>query len=243
MSDPGAGSEPGAAGAPEQPPTGAPEQPPTGATEQPPTGATEQPPTGGGGASGDGGDDSMAHRMRRGALGLVSVMVVYYAFPVGELPSGAGVVFSVIGLLCGVGVLAWLIVRQVRRLVRSDPADGSVRLDSLIFLVVVVVPLFAVGYLGLERADAGQFEELSTKTDALYFTLSTLATVGFGDVHATGQLARGLVTFQIAFDLVFVAALVSLLTNQIRERAASRRAGIGAGSGARPGPGPSEGGG
>ncbi len=157
-------------------------------------------------------------------LGLVSVMVVYFAVPVGELPSGAAVVFTVLGLLGGLALLAWLMVRQVQRLAHSDPSDESVRLDSLIFLAFVVVPLFAAGYLALERADPGQFESLSTKTDALYFTLSTLATVGFGDVHATGQLARGLVIVQIAFDLVFVAALVSVLTSQIRERAAVRRA-------------------
>ncbi len=48
--------------------------------------------------SGIAGDESMARRTRRGVLGLVSVMVVYYAVPVGELPSGAGVVFSVLGL-------------------------------------------------------------------------------------------------------------------------------------------------
>lgn len=166
----------------------------------------------------------MVRRTRRGVLVLVSVIVAYYAVPIGELPSGAGVVFSVLGLLGGIALLAWLMVRQVQRLVRSDPGDESVRLDSLIFLVFVVVPLFAVGYLALENADASQFEELSTKTDALYFALSTLATVGFGDVHAAGQLARGLVTIQMAFDLVFVAALASVVTSQIRERAAGRRA-------------------
>jgi hypothetical protein len=170
-----------------------------------------------------GGAEPVAHRARRGALALVSVLVVYYAFPVGELPSGVGIALSVVGLLAGVSLLAWLSVRQVGLLVRSA-ADESVRLDSLIFLVYVVVPMFALGYVALERGDPGQFEGLATKTDGLYFSLSTLATVGFGDVHAVGQLARALVTIQITFDLVFVAALVAILTSQIRERAASRRA-------------------
>lgn len=162
-------------------------------------------------------------RSRRNILTLASVVVVYYALPVGQFPSGIAVAVSVLGLLTGVTLLAWSIVRQAQRLVHSDADDSSVRLDSLIFLVYLVVPLFALGYFALERGDGSQFESLSTKTDALYFTLSTLATVGFGDVHATGELARGLVTIQIAFDLVFVAALVSLLTGQIRERAAAQR--------------------
>ena len=91
----------------------------------------------------------------------------------------------------------------------------------------VLVPLFALGYYALEQGDPDQFAEMSTKTDALYFTMSTLGTVGFGDVHATGQIARGLVTIQIAFDLVFVAALVSVLTTQFRARAAERRGSAG----------------
>lgn len=49
--------------------------------------------------------------------------------------------------------------------------------------------------------------------------MTTLATVGFGDVHATGQLARALVTAQIAFNLVFVGALASVLTTRIRRQA------------------------
>lgn len=171
--------------------------------------------------------EGLAPRARRGVLGLIGVLAAYYALPVGSLPSGAGVVVSVVGLLGGITLLAWAIVRQAQRLVRGGPDDDSARLDSLLLLVLVVLAVFAAGYLALERADAGQFESLSTKTDALYFAVSTLATVGFGDVHATGQLARGLVTLQIVFNLVFVAALVSLVTGQIRERAAIRRAGAG----------------
>jgi voltage-gated potassium channel len=53
--------------------------------------------------------------------------------------------------------------------------------------------------------------------------MSTLGTVGFGDIHATGQLARGLVTPQIVFNLVFVGTLASLVTTQVRRRASELR--------------------
>jgi hypothetical protein len=181
----------------------------------------------GAGAAGAARAETRLHRARRAVLGLVSVLVVYYAVPIGKLPSGRGVVLSALGLLGGATLLAWLIVRQVRRLMRAT-AGESVRLDGLILLVFVVVPTFALGNFALETSDASQFEGLETKTDALYMTLSTLATVGFGDVHAAGQLARALVSVQIVFNLVFVAALVSLVTGEIRERAASQRAAGGA---------------
>lgn len=159
-----------------------------------------------------------ALRVRWAVVLLVAVLVAYYAAPVDGLPSGGGIVVSVVGLLAAAGVLAAAIVRQVQRLAHSDPDDTSVRLDSLVFLVYLVVPVFALGYFALERADEGQFAGIETKTDALYYTMSTLATVGFGDVVAEGQLARALVTVQIAFNLVFVALLASVLTAHLRAR-------------------------
>ena len=47
--------------------------------------------------------------------------------------------------------------------------------------------------------------------DALYFTMSTIATVGFGDVHATGQAARVVVTLQIFLDLIFVGLVARII--------------------------------
>jgi hypothetical protein len=51
----------------------------------------------------------------------------------------------------------------------------------------------------------------------LYFTIVTMATVGYGDIHAVGQFARGLVTVQIVFNLIFVGALTSLVTSRMRD--------------------------
>jgi hypothetical protein len=67
---------------------------------------------------------------------------------------------------------------------------------------------FALTFYLLELASPGQFEDLHTRTDALYFTLTTMATVGYGDIHAKGQAARALVTAVIAFDVVVVASLL-----------------------------------
>jgi voltage-gated potassium channel len=165
-------------------------------------------------------------RIGRTALALVGVVVVYYAVPVDELPSSWDIAGVTLALVAGLGALVWVGVRQVSTLAHHQAGDRSVRLDVLALVLIVVVPLFALGFYAIEQADVHQFAGLDTKTDALYFTMSTLATVGFGDVHAVGQLARALVTIQIVFNLVFVAALVSILTGQIRERAAVRHAAL-----------------
>jgi len=150
-----------------------------------------------------------------------AALVVYFAFPVGQLPSGLAAVMSVVGLLAGIVLLAALIVGQVRREVRAEGEDEGVRVQTLLVLVYVTVLVFALGYVTLEHADHDQFAGLGTKVDSLYFTVSTLATVGFGDVHATGQVARVLVTAQMVFNVIFVGLLASTLTTKLRRRASA----------------------
>ena len=46
--------------------------------------------------------------------------------------------------------------------------------------------LFAANYFLMAQADLGNFNVDSlTRTDALYFTVTVFATVGFGDITAT----------------------------------------------------------
>jgi voltage-gated potassium channel len=166
----------------------------------------------------------VVRRVPRALLTITAVLGLYYVVPLDFPASVGGVVVTVLALLASLATLTWLLFRQAGRLMHAPPGDESVRLETLVLLVFIVVPLFAFGYFALQDADPDQFAELSTKTDALYFATSTIATVGFGDVHATGQIARAVVTIQMAFDLVFVAAAATMLSTQIRGRAERRRA-------------------
>jgi voltage-gated potassium channel len=149
---------------------------------------------------------------------LGAVLAVYYAVPIGELDSTVSAVVSVVVLVVGAVVLARLITGQVRQQLREGD-ENNVQIQSLLMLVYLTVLLFSLSYVVLANSTDDQFAGLETKTDGLYFTMTTLGTVGFGDIHATGQLARALVTAQIAFNLVFVGALASMVTRQVRQRA------------------------
>jgi voltage-gated potassium channel len=124
-------------------------------------------------------------------------------------------------VVVGLGALALLIVRQLRQELRFP--QQATRVEGLVLVLCLVVLLFALAY-DLLAQEAGQFEGLRTRTDALYFTVTILATVGFGDVHATGQAARAIVTLQMVFDLVFVATAAALLGGRLRRRASARQA-------------------
>lgn len=160
---------------------------------------------------------------------VVLATVVYFLVPVpGEMREGSwAILFS-----CGVAALGLLIALAIWRLIG---AGEETRVRTLVLLLVLTVLFFAWCDDSVARLP-GQFIDLHTKTDALYFTISTTATVGFGDVHAQGQLARAAVTVQIVFNLVFLGAALGMISGFLREKAQSRRTGGRHGDGASPAP-------
>jgi voltage-gated potassium channel len=144
---------------------------------------------------------------------MVGLLLVYYAVPFTALGSIGRTTTSLALTSLGVATLGWAITGEVRRQLAGV---STTRVPGLFMLLGLVVFVFSFGYYLLERTTPGQIAGLETRTDALYFTLSTLGTVGFGDVHAEGQIARVLVSVQIVFDVVFVAALAATLTGKVR---------------------------
>jgi len=148
-------------------------------------------------------------------LSIVGILVVFYMVPVSADESTGRVAISVLLTLVGVAALAWAIFEQVRRQLHSRSED----IHTLVMLLPLTAVLFALGFYILEEQSPSQFEGLATRTDALYFTLSTVTTVGFGDITAHGQLARVLVMFQLVFNAIFVGAAASTIVGTIRNRA------------------------
>lgn len=139
---------------------------------------------------------------------LVGLLVAFYAFPT----SFENVPVAVLGLLLTVAGLA-LLTRIVAREVALVQAGRSVRSTSaLASLLVLVVVSFSFAFVILDQTAPRQVVGLETRTDALYFTVSTMTTVGYGDVHAEGQAARVLVIALIVFNVVVVAGLLRALT-------------------------------
>ena len=122
-----------------------------------------------------------------------------------------------------VGLVAYVVV-LVRRERDSNATAHGIRIESLLLFVYLVIVFFSVVYLRL--ADNGGFVGMDGRVDAFYFTVTTLATVGYGDIYATGQLARVATTVQMAFDIIFIGVgakvLGSLVVDQ-RHRIAEER--------------------
>jgi voltage-gated potassium channel len=157
----------------------------------------------------------------RAALGrplLTGVLIIglYYLVPV-EPGVGTTQVLVRAAATAVVGLLiTWLIVHQVRGRLRH-PGEGS--LAGLLTAIVGGVAFFALADYITAISASGQFVGLVTKTDALYFALATLTTVGYGDVHAEGQVARAVVAAQLVFNVVIIATGASVLTRELGSRA------------------------
>ncbi|MEV0646606.1 potassium channel family protein [Phytomonospora sp. NPDC050363] len=164
--------------------------------------------------------DSARRRRLRVGLVLVAGLVGFYVLPIDANDAA----FIPRGLVCVLAVagLGWLFARQIRAQVTASD-DSGVRLESLFYLVALTVFTFSFAYFFLAKAQPSEFVGLLTRTDALYFTVTTMVTVGYGDVHAQGQSARLLVTAHMIFDVVFVSAFVTVLSARVRRNVESRR--------------------
>jgi voltage-gated potassium channel len=109
-----------------------------------------------------------------------------------------------VGLALGLALLALLLVSgwQLRAITRD--AHPAVRaIEALAVTVPLFLLLFAASYFVLAQDDPSNFNTPAlTRVDSLYFTITTFATVGFGDIAATSENARLLVSGQIVLDLL-----------------------------------------
>ena len=121
--------------------------------------------------------------------------------------------------LCALGLLV-LIALMSRLVVQHffGPVDAEVRIELLLTAVLISVLLFGVAYHTIAADQPGQFVALHTRMDALYFSLSTVATAGAGTIQPVGQLARTFVVAQLLFDMAMVTTALSVVSGRLRAR-------------------------
>ncbi|WP_405005137.1 potassium channel family protein [Kitasatospora purpeofusca] len=143
-------------------------------------------------------------------------------------------------------VLTLLTGLLLARIVDSMRGTGRHPGVWLAFLICFSLTVFAGTYYVLADRP-GEFHGLVTRLDALYFTVVTMATIGYGDITAAGQVPRLVVLLQIAYNFVFLAAAAGALSRTVRSGMEVRahrseddpppghRLGHGHGAGSRPG--------
>jgi hypothetical protein len=147
----------------------------------------------------------------RALLTAALLVTLYYVLPLDESASAAVAVFLALGVLGTVAVLVW----QAGVIVRS-PYPVLRAVEAFALLVPLFVLVFATTYYLMARQDSLAFGTPLTRSDALYFTVTVLATVGFGDIVPRSQVARLVVTGQMAGGLLLLGAAARILVGAAR---------------------------
>ena len=140
------------------------------------------------------------------------MVVLYYVVPLdrlGSLPIG-------VPLASGALILAGTSVWQIRAILGS-PRPTIRAIEAFSAWVPLYLIMFASGYYVLARDDLTNFSShVLTRTDSLYYTVTVFTTVGFGDITATSQTARLVVTLQMILNLIVLGLGVRLITGAVR---------------------------
>jgi len=143
----------------------------------------------------------------RPVVAMAIVITVYALVPVQRgATTAAALLTSVVSLV----VFVWMLRRHARRIIRSENPMAAAA-EALAVLVSLFVVSFALIYLAMASDEPGAFSQPLDKMGALYFAMTILSTVGFGDIVAVSAAARATVVIQMVADLVLLALVTKLI--------------------------------
>jgi voltage-gated potassium channel len=141
----------------------------------------------------------------------VGLVAIYYLLPLDRTSIPLAVGMLAVGLLA----LAGLVAFQVRSILRATfPALRAV--GALATSVPLFLLLFAGTYYVMGGISQANFSEPLTRTDALYFTVTVFATVGFGDIVATTEGARVVVMGQMVAGIVIIGLGARIIVDAVK---------------------------
>lgn len=151
------------------------------------------------------------------AVTTCSLLAVYYLLPIDALDVGSLTYFVV-----AFGIFALTLVWQVRSILQAEH-PGLRAVEAIGVALPLLVVIFASAYMSLAHNDPASFSELLNRTAGLYFTITVLSTVGFGDITPKTDTARLIVALQMLLDLVMIGVTVNLIVGAARTGMESRR--------------------
>jgi hypothetical protein len=148
-------------------------------------------------------------------LAVIVLVLSIVRATVGGIGEGAARAMNAALVALGPPVIAYGVVHDLRR-------SGHVRLQSVLgvlSLYILVGMLFAfvygaIDYFGDEPFFAGG--ETATVSHCLYFSFTTLTTVGYGDFVARADLGHTLAVFEALLGQIYLVTVVSLMVTNLR---------------------------
>ena len=150
------------------------------------------------------------HHLARAARSLAKTLIqaavllgVYALIPVGTNLGTGAVVRGAIALAVFLVVVGW----QLSRVTRAEHPRLRAA-EALVVAFVLLVLGFAYIYLAVSRGDPASISEHLDRVGAVYFALTNITTVGFGDIVARSDAARIVVCAQLILDVILIFGVV-----------------------------------
>jgi voltage-gated potassium channel len=134
---------------------------------------------------------------------IVLLFVLYWALPVADRTGIGTLAELLVGLIIFAAILSW----QVLKIMGAEHPELRAA-EALAIAVPVVLIVFSFTYLSLSHVRPGSFSEPLDHVRAIYFVITVISTVGFGDITPKTDAAMIVVSFQIMLDLVLLVGIV-----------------------------------
>lgn len=147
----------------------------------------------------------------RSLVSATLLVTVYFVLPLDRSLDASGVALLLLGLVVFGITVAW----QVRAILQAQyPALQAI--EALAIAIPLFLLTFSAVYIELARGTGRAFTEPLNKVDAVYFTVTVFATVGFGDIAPVTQAARIITTVQMLGDLVVLGVLIKTIAGAVK---------------------------
>jgi Ion channel len=153
-------------------------------------------------------------RVAEALAGLVLALSVVRALG-GDIGEGAALAMNAALVALGPPAIAIGVMRDLRdhQQVRIQSVMGVLAFYMLIGM------LFAFSYGAIDRLGSDPFfagGQAATASHCIYFSFTTLTTVGYGDFVAVTDLGHTLAVFEMLIGQIYLVTIVSLIVSNLR---------------------------
>ncbi|WP_460630318.1 potassium channel family protein [Intrasporangium mesophilum] len=143
----------------------------------------------------------------RSSLSVIVALVVYALIPLGSFDEERSLLKFVLGVLLVIVVLGM----QTRGIVGS-PYPLIRTVEALATTGPLFLLVFASTHYSIDTVQPGSYTQAMTRLDALYYTVTTFATVGYGDISPVSEAARLVATVQMLLGLIFIGLVARVIS-------------------------------